>query len=356
MRNKKLYLEVLRLIAFLFVVFNHTGQYGYDLFATTSSEAVREIVILLANLSKCGVPIFLMISGALLIPKKETLADLYKKRVLRAAVVLLVISLIYYVRLYVKHPEYGFSPKFFVQTIYTQPFVTPLWFLYVYLAFLIMLPLMRVLAAGMSERDFGYFILAAILLTYIPPILNPYMGGGMYLSVPLLASAFCYPLAGYYLDAVFNPVKIVSRLGKIVPMITKKFTTAAIFIPVLNAILCLYYTVLVYSKTGGWTYDYIESFILIPSMCIFYIAKSLAKGSSPSDRAYRIITHAGSCVCAIYLFEEMIREDIAMNIYRTFGGSCPLLILFIPYAVTVFAAGIIVASLLKLIPGVKRFL
>ena len=356
MKNKKIYLEVLRLIAFLFVIFNHTGQYGFDIFTTTSSAAVREIVILFANLAKCGVPIFLMISGALLIPRKETVPELYKKRVLRTVVVLLVISLIYYIRLYIKHPEYGFSVKFFIQTIYMQPFITPLWFLYVYLAFLIMLPLIRKLAAGMDERDYGYFILTAILLTYLPPILNPYMGGGMYLSVPILAMGFCYPLIGYYLDAMFNPVKIISSAGKIVPMITRKFTAAAIFIPVLNAILCLFFTMHAYNKTGRWTYDYIESFILIPSMCIFYIAKSIAKESTLSDKAYRIITQAGSCVFVIYLFEEMIREDIAMNIYRMWGGSCPLLILFIPYAVTVYAIGMIIASLLKLIPGVKRFL
>jgi hypothetical protein len=52
----------------------------------------------------------------------------------------------------------------------------------------------------------------------------------------------------------------------------------------------------------------------------------------------------------------MIREDIAMNIYRSFGNSCPLLLLFIPYTVTVFAIGILAASLLKLIPGVKKYL
>ena len=229
MKDKKLYLEVLRLTAFLFVIFNHTGRYGFDLFATTESGSLRSIVILLANLSKCGVPIFLMISGALLIPKKEGIKDLYKKRFLKTAVVLLAISLIYYIRLYIKHPEYGFSPRFFLQTVYTQPFVTPLWFLYVYLAFLIMLPLLRKMTSGMNESEYLYFIMAGILLTYLPPVLNPYMGGGMYLNVPILASAFFYPVIGYYLDAVFNPVKVISRFRKIVPMVTRKFTVGAVF-------------------------------------------------------------------------------------------------------------------------------
>lgn len=356
MKNKKLYLEVLRLTAFLFVVFNHTGQYGFDLFTTTGSGAVREAVVALSNIAKCGVPIFLMISGALLIPKKEGIKTLYKKRVLRMAVVLLVISLIYYIRLYIKHPEYGFSPKFFIQTIYMQPFVTPLWFIYVYMAFLIMLPLIRKMAAGMSEGDCLYFILAGILLTYLPPILNPYMGGSMYLSVSILALGFFYPLAGYYLDAVFNPVRLISRHNKIVPMITRKFTAAMIFMLVLNALLCLYFTVNAFSRTGEWAFDYIESFIMIPSICIFYIAKSLVGGTEVSEKTYRIITYAGSCIFTVYLFEEMIREDIAMNIYRTLGSSCPLLLLFIPYALTVFAIGIAVASVLKLIPGVKKYL
>ncbi len=356
MRDKKLYLEVLRIAAFLFVVFNHTGKYGFDLFTTTDSQALREVGIMLSNLVKCGVPIFLMISGALLIPLKESIGMLYKKRVLKMAVVLAVISFIYYIRLYIKHPEYGFSPKFFIQTVYTQPFVTPLWFIYIYIAFLIMLPLIRRMALGMSGPEFLYIILAGILFTYLPPVLDPYMGGGLYLNIPVLASGFFYPLIGYYLDSVFDPVKLISGTGKIVPMITGKFTLGMVIVLLLNAMLCLYITVDVYLRTGGWSYDGIEAFIMLPSMCIFYLAKSLVGEGRRGTRACKTITYVGSCIFTVYLFEEMIREDIAMNIYRMWSGSCPELILFIPYAVTVFAVGIMIATVLKKIPGVKKYI
>ncbi len=54
------------------------------------------------------------------------------------------------------YPEYGFSIKFFIQTIYMQPFVTPLWFIYIYIAFLVMLPLIRRMASCMDEAEYLY--------------------------------------------------------------------------------------------------------------------------------------------------------------------------------------------------------
>ena len=352
-KDKRLYFEVLRLFAFLLVVFNHTGEYGFDLFLTTDSVPVRCLVIMIDNISKCGVPVFLMISGALLIPKKEKDIRAVLKRIVRILVVLTAVSFIYYIRLYIMHPEYGFSIKYFIQIIYRQPFITPFWFLYVYTAFLLMLPLMRKMAAGMNETEFIYFIILGLLFTCIPCLLNIPMQGTMYLTVPILGNAFFYPVVGYYIDSVFDPAGLFSE-HKILRRVN--YPGLAGVLMFVNALFCLVLTLAVHGKSGEWTYDFIGSFIIIPSFVIFYIAKSVIKDSPSPGKITGFVKYAGGCVFCVYLFEEMIREDIAMNIYRIWGEACPALLLFIPYAVTVFALGIGLASLLKLIPGVKEFL
>ena len=343
MKDKKIYPKVLRIIAFTFVMFNHTGEYGFGLFTTTDSAALRIFVIIIDNIVKCGVPIFLMISGSLLIPREEEVGVLLRKRVLRYVSVLAFISLVYYIRLYIKNPEYGFSLKYFIQLIYRQPFITPLWFLYIYIAFLIMLPLIRRTARAMSGRDYTYFFIVGMIMTYLPAVLNPFMEGTVYLGIPLLTVSFFYPVAGYYIDTL--------QVGN-----RKQAVMFAFKAMMINALLCLSATLISHARNDEWRYDYIEAFIMIPAFCIFFLIKTALSDARVNAKVNAVITYIGVRIFTVYLLEEMIREDIGMNIYRTWGGSCPLLLLFIPYAAVVLGIGVLFASVLRLIPGVKKFI
>ena len=116
MKNKRISIEILRIIAICMVIFNHTGENGFEMFRTAYGTPLWYLVILLDIISKAGVPLFFMISGVLLLDKEETLKELFIKRILRYGVIIILFSFIYYVRLYIHHPEYGFSIKFFHNT------------------------------------------------------------------------------------------------------------------------------------------------------------------------------------------------------------------------------------------------
>ena len=353
---KKIYLETLRIIAFTCVIFNHTGDYGFNIFTRTDSLLLKVISIMLSNTAKIGVPLFLMISGALLIPKKESLKDLLIRRVLKMAVILTAASFIYYIRLYIMHPEYGFSIKYFFTLINGQPFITPFWFLYVYIAFLLMLPFLRRLALSLTKREYDYLMLLCLIFNFVLYFVNRLLGSDNYLSLPILSLGVIYPLTGYYIDAVFNPSRIMGRFGNIVLLRSDRNIPVTIMVLLINGISCAGLTYNDFLKSGEWTYKYIEGMIFIPAFCIFCLVRELEKKRPLKDRARRIVSHVGGCIFIVYLLEEILRDDICMNIYRYGENICPLLLLFIPYALALYALGIAAASLIKLIPGIKKWL
>lgn len=91
-RVRLLHPDILRILAIYLVAFNHTGDRGYMLFANSAGSALYFPYMAFSVLCKIAVPIFFMISGALLLPKEESFKQLFQKRVLRMAVVLILNS------------------------------------------------------------------------------------------------------------------------------------------------------------------------------------------------------------------------------------------------------------------------
>ncbi|MGN1235339.1 MAG: acyltransferase family protein, partial [Christensenellaceae bacterium] len=89
--EKHLYLEILRVFAIFGVIFNHTYDKGYFLFATRPIGSFPFWVEMALSIGcKCSVPIFFAISGALLLGKDEPLSVIWRRRILRMAILLLV--------------------------------------------------------------------------------------------------------------------------------------------------------------------------------------------------------------------------------------------------------------------------
>ena len=96
LQRDKIYLDILRIIAIFFVVFNHTP--GFYFMPSSQAGEVEYWWLLLQNqVVKMAVPMFLMVTGALLLPKEETIYEVLRKRVFRFLVVLLFVGLVQYV-------------------------------------------------------------------------------------------------------------------------------------------------------------------------------------------------------------------------------------------------------------------
>lgn len=94
-KKKILYVEIIRIAAILFVIFNHTKQQGFVMFTLCEKGSFPYwFNMFFSVITGIGVPLFFMISGMLLLGREETIGYVWKKRILKIAVILFVFSLI----------------------------------------------------------------------------------------------------------------------------------------------------------------------------------------------------------------------------------------------------------------------
>ncbi len=91
-KDKKIHLEILRIIACFFVIFIHTGKTGYVLFIEREIGSLEFwIYEFISVFSNFAVPIFFMISGAIMLGREEeSLKKLWKNRILKIFIALVV--------------------------------------------------------------------------------------------------------------------------------------------------------------------------------------------------------------------------------------------------------------------------
>lgn len=199
-KRREPYLDVLRIVGCLMVIFNHTNERGFYRFpADELGSGSFFLDMTMSMICKAGVPLFFMISGALLIGKEESWSRTFR-RMIRIGVDLIVFSLLYFWidSLLLGNPFSltGTLPAM-IGTNYWH-----LWYLYAYLIFLLTLPILRKLATGLDERTSRFLLLIAMIFMAVFPVLKEFLPMGINdnLDIPwITANIFIYPMAGYVL-------------------------------------------------------------------------------------------------------------------------------------------------------------
>lgn len=190
---KKIHLELIRVFAIMLVVFNHTPAFHMPL---QSAEVTWSWVLMLAAslADKMGVPLFFMVSGALLLGREESLMHVLRHRVLRMLLVLalfLVAQNAYFVGIGQLTLAEGVH-----QMVRLKSPAPATWFLSAYTAFLLILPLLRLLAQHMQPRHFVYLIILHLVFYEFIPLehtpLSPWLP-----STAIVGWLYIFPLLGY---------------------------------------------------------------------------------------------------------------------------------------------------------------
>lgn len=211
-------IELLRIVAMFFVVFNHTWSRGWTLFTVYPVGSFPFFLYMpIAVFCKFSVPVYFMISGAMLLGKNDTLSN-WVKRVVRMIIVLAFITLMYYVydflignaRFYsVKSAIVDYFVNFFSGTIKYN-----LGFLYSYIVFLLILPLLRKLVKNLNKKYYYYMIAMSLAVTLCVPLIEQLLFIGI--KVPLIicfvsTNIVIYPCVGYFLYRIIDVEKLNNK-------------------------------------------------------------------------------------------------------------------------------------------------
>ena len=204
-KEKDLDIELMRILAVFFVIFNHTQKYGFQLFSAYWPFDVRFLVYgFLSIFCKFSVPLFYMIFGALMLGRQPEDYPKLLRRIGKMAALVFLWSAFYFavdVRLGEESPS---IPTFFLR-LYESSCNFSFWYLYSYLALLMTLPLLQKFAQGLNDRDFCYLFGLFVLFSCLLPTGEFFLGQGQHTLNPRLNPSWLsmgiviYPLLGYFL-------------------------------------------------------------------------------------------------------------------------------------------------------------
>lgn len=190
--------DIIRAVAIIFVVFIHVSGEFVE-YAPLFKTPDWWFAVIVDSSVRIGVPLFIMLSGFLLLDKNkygEKTSVFYKKRLLRIGIPLLFWFLIPYCYnyLFILHKPLVFTD--FIKDVMYLHIYYHLYYLFVIVGLYIITPVLRIYLAHIDKYSKKVFIFAASLFTLIITILHYLNPKGLNLNT---AFTIFIPFISYYL-------------------------------------------------------------------------------------------------------------------------------------------------------------
>jgi len=349
---RRVYIDLVRIIAILLVMFIHTNNKGAMLFLEKRESAFFGFYLFSDVFIRMAVPLFFMASGAVLMGREESYGTLLKKRFVRFAVVLVVASVMIYCYRCFRVHLLTFSVPDFLKRLYSGDISTPYWYLYRYLAYILMLPLLRKLAAGMGDREFRWmFWMFALIraLNYVDFLLwKDAASHENHFALLVNMDYVFYPLMGWHIDTKQREGKLNGRTALAL------VAGSALAIGISCFMVCYKCDVL-----NKWNKSTSESFhsilTFVPTVAVFYLCGLWEQRHRPGPRLAGAITLVGGLTFGMYLLEYPCRHEL-VGVYYALE---PVLHSYLASWVWIFTVFLLAGAapfLLKKVPGVRRYL
>ncbi len=339
------YLDLLRILACFLVTVNHTVGRVYHPIAPSGTWFLG---ITYFFVSKIAVPIFVMITGVVLLGRQDSYRK-HAERLARMVCVLVLFALLYYVNAVAegKRPLQG---KEFLRTLYRGDVTVSFWYLYMYIGLLAIMPLLQRLNAAMKKQDYIYYFALSLGLVGVLPVLLHYFPSlgqnskNVYLAI--FNGYICMLFLGYYIE---NYLKI-----------TRKVAISALAVFVLSIAVEVILTYFEYGQAAGKrSYLFLDrvtlTTILVPSACAFICVKYAARSLECHPRLSRGVKSIGGCTFGVYLISDYIVGKSKTMFAALSTSIHPLLALLIQ-EVSVFAVCLLAAWVLKKLPVFRKLL
>lgn len=334
----------MRIIAIYGVLFCHTGTYGIHHYSEAGSEANYWLGIFLVSIAQLCIPLFLLVSGGVLLNREESIGYVYRHRVLKMVLATFLAVLVQYQWNRFHNPL--FPPldfKSFLQWSYQGSVTAQHWFLYSYISFLLVLPFLQRLVKVIHDKKwFIYLFVLWEVFRGIFPILEYFQEWNGTKLFLLFDDFVIYSLLGYFLEHCcrdfYNKTKnILIILGSV-------------------SLLILFNMYLDHISLKNSTYVQFDNlFSLAYAIVVFILVKYICLRWEMPSVVEKVFCFAGAGVFGSYLFEGILRE-IFFPVYlylNTRIFSYPAVFVWLTVCVLV---GVIVSNLLKRLPVISKII
>lgn len=341
--EKQLYIECLRILAIVLVILNHCDLY-YTFYSNTDSSITFAASLLISVVCKMNIPLFMMITGAVLVAKEDSWHSILKNRVVRMLIVLLISSAVMYgLQCFAWHQN-TFSVSEFIRKLLTNDIQASYWYQYKYIEILLLLPFTGAVARRMNEDLLKYILSLAVIFKVILPVVHMVTNYSIPMGFYVLDDSVLYVVLGYYLGNRIERDKL------------EKYSFKKIGIAAMTCIVLACVLVLLQKKLTG---EYSESVlsIMTPVMTVlaFIGIQKYFASKSIGARTKQMLLTIGSCTFGVYLVEH-IGQKLFKRFYlwmceRTFGViACGI------YALCILMFGFALTYVLKKIKIVRKYM
>lgn len=350
--GRKVYIDFLRIIAIYMVLFNHTETNGFMLFTEARESALYWFYLFNSIFIKVAVPLFYMVSGALLLNRDEPIRKILKDRVLKYAIVLLVSSLLAYVYSCLRKFPRDMSLDVFLKAFFTSELSVALWYLYAYLAFLLMLPFLRKMARGMTNKEFMWLLMMYTVINLLGIIdFLLWKGEARFngrFSFFINTAYVFYPLMGYFLEHRLEEKDYNAKT-------LAELTALSIVSIGICCVMTHYRSTLLDAWNEGNSQTFFNTLIFVPAITVYYAAKMWFMHHRIGERAKHVLSVLGDCTFGLFLIEYLCRFETMpiFNSLRPIIHPLPACWVWIAAAC---ALGVAITYFVKKIPGVNKFI
>lgn len=328
-------IDLLRVISMLLVIVIHVSNYYCRAYSSISVLSF-DVAVVFNALARIAVPIFFMISGALLLPRPYD-DKKNNKRILRMIVVLFVFTIIY--NLWDKYYMNKTIPS--IIKLLFKPERKMLWFLYVIIGLYIAFPFIKHMMDGLDEKLEKKFVLYWFIFNGCIYAIKFFTSFELKYYIPIINGT-------YYLGYFILGYLIVKHKDKID---YSKYNVLNLFMILLNVSIITYLTIH-YSMLKS---DYVDKYLAYRTVfmnCIS-IGIFIFLYTNLKDREYKIINFISPYSFGVYLVHGMVLNYTMRHIaYKTLFSlyMIPLLSLLI------FGVSFVIVFILKKIPLVKEYI
>lgn len=316
--GKRIYLEVLRIIACFYVIYNHTE--GFHLYLNGDGGIKTFFAYCFSALAKMSVPIFFMISGSLLLTKEKS----RKRRIIQILIIIVISNIMAYIK---NNIHIALSVIDCVESMFAGAITVGYWYLYAYLAVLIMLPFLKDIAKQLDECKFKYLLLLHFLFCTVLPMIEYILSNigitltlNGNLSIPFaVQNSIFFMLIGFYID---NKIDIGAL---------SKFDFIKIGIGTLFGIIVSAMFTYHQGMKYGFSQNFFQCVDYLIAIFIFLVIKKFFK-SRAGKSDYAFVCNIGSLTFGIYLMEPFFRTYIYRYVMRVIPSNIPIILYSMLYS------------------------
>ena len=330
--NKFGYIEITRALACILVIITHVMSpyyYNYLNYSFLGKIYVSSLFII----SKIAVPVFVMISGGLLL-RKDYNIKYFTKKAYKVFLVILAWSIVYIIF------DTTYNKEVFTLVDIVNGFLNTqikyhLWYMYMLFWLYLMIPFIKPMTC-VVEKNIRYFLGLSVVVSIIP-LINSIIQTlikvdiSTYVNVPILAWQIICLLLGYLVINKFNP--------------TKKDFIVSIFVFIISYLFTLYITDLNFRINNINTQVFLTFNINMILMALMFLVMLKYVGNHVNFEEIKVgkfFIYVGKVSLGIYLIHPIFLDIFVDNFSNVYNVHLQgIYIIVMTFVVSLIAATII---------------